>query len=108
MERSLGFWSEMVGLEVQFSGDEFSFLDGDGVQLILNQVDKVPEDESMTEIVFQLDDVIEAYDVLADRGVGFEVELRPVTSDGDKDLLAAHFHDPDGHIASITGWIGRA
>ncbi len=108
MERSLAFWSQEVGLEVEFAGGEFAFLDGGGVQLALNRVGQLPRDETMTEIVFEVDDVATAYSALVDRGVDFEVELRPVTSDGERELLAAHFYDPDGHVASITGWVEQA
>jgi hypothetical protein len=41
---------------------------------------------------------------MATRGVPFEVELRPVSTDGERQLLAAHFRDPDGNLASLTGW----
>ena len=105
LEKSVAFWAEKVGLEVQHSGGEFAFLDGGGVQLALNRVSGLGRDESMTEIVFEVDDVAAAYDDLTGRGVIFEVQLRPVTSDGERDLLAGHFYDPDGHVASITGWV---
>jgi hypothetical protein len=55
----------------------------------------------------EFDDVRAAYEELSGRGVPFEIELRPVTSDGERDLLAAHFRDPDGHVASVTGWVTR-
>ena len=63
--------------------------------------------ETWTEIVMEFDDVRAAYEELSGRGVPFEIELRPVTSDGERDLLAAHFRDPDGHVASVTGWVTR-
>lgn len=87
------------------SSGTFAFLDGGGLQLVLNQVDDVPEDASLTEIVLEFDDVEAAHVELTGRGVTFEVSLRPVTRAGDRDLLAAHFRDPDGHLASVTGWV---
>lgn len=105
LETSVEFWTGKVGLELAGKGGGFAFLDGGGVQLVLNQVDEVPADSSLTEIVFQEDDVRAAYDELSGRGVPFEIELRPVTSDGNHELLAAHFRDPDGHLASLTGWV---
>ncbi len=105
MDRSLAFWAQEVGLEVEVAGAEFAFLGGGGVQLVLNRVGDLPQDQTMTEIVFEVDDVVSAHGALVNRGVRFEVELRPVTSDGDRELLAAHFHDPDGHVGSITGWV---
>lgn len=107
MQNSIAFWSEHAGLEVVFAGGPFTFLDGGGVQLALNEVDAPVEDPSMTEIVFEVDDIVTTHADLQQRGVSFEVDPRPVTSDGDRDLLATHFRDPDGHLASITGWIER-
>lgn len=104
MDRSLRFWSETVGLRVIFDSPTFTFLDAGWCQLVLNQTDE-PEAPGDTEIVFEVEDVREAYDRLAERGVPFEVELRRVTTDGVRDLLAAHFHDPDGNLASVTGWV---
>jgi hypothetical protein len=87
------------------SSGAFAFLDGGDLTLVLNQIDDVPEDRSLTEIVLEFDDVEAAHAELTERGVPFEVALRPVTTAGDRDLLAAHFRDPDGHFASVTGWV---
>lgn len=105
LDESIAFWVERVGLDLAARGGAFAFLDGAGVQLALNQVEVRPDDGSLTEIVFEVDDVRASYDALAARGVPFEVELRPVTTDGSHELWAAHFYDPDGHLASVTGWI---
>lgn len=105
LDASMEFWTERVGLELSGRGGPFAFIDGGGVQLALNQVDGAPDDGSLTEIVLQVDDVKASFDRLTGRGVAFEVELRPVTTDGSHELWAAHFHDPDGHLASLTGWI---
>ncbi|HSM44263.1 MAG TPA: VOC family protein [Acidimicrobiia bacterium] len=105
LDASITFWTEKVGLELVGRGGPFAFIDGGGVQVALNQMDERPDDASLTEIVLGADDVRTAYDELAARGVPFEVELRPVTSDGNHELWAAHFRDPDGHLASVTGWI---
>lgn len=105
LDASVSFWTEQVGLELSGRGGPFAFIDGGGCQLALNQVDELAVDESLTEIVLEVDDVRASYDDLAARGVPFEVELRTVTTDGNHDLWAAHFRDPDGHLASLTGWI---
>lgn len=105
LDRSIEFWTGKVGLDLSGRGGAFAFLDGDGVQLALNQLDDVPGDDSLTEIVLETQDVKTVYEQLAGRGVPFEVELRPVTSDGGRELWAAHFRDPDGHIGSLSGWV---
>jgi len=106
MDESIRFWSGAVGFEVRMRGASFSFLDGGNVQLTLNQIEEMTEDESLTEIVIDVDDITRAYEELSDRGVPFEVEPRAVMSDGGRELWATHFRDPDGHLASIVGWMG--
>jgi catechol 2,3-dioxygenase-like lactoylglutathione lyase family enzyme len=105
LDRSVDFWTGAVGLTLQNRAGTFAFLDGGDIQVTLNQVDDPPADGSLTEIVIEFDDVRQAFTELQQRGVPFEVELRPVTSDGDRELLAAHFRDPDGHLASVVGWV---
>jgi catechol 2,3-dioxygenase-like lactoylglutathione lyase family enzyme len=105
LDRSLGFWSDTFGLTPIMRLGTFASLDGGGIELTLNEVAERPDDGSLTEIVFEVDDVMSAHTELASRGVPFEVEPRAVTSDGARELWAAHFHDPDGHLASVVGWI---
>jgi hypothetical protein len=101
----VAFWRDLVGLDLGMASDEFAFLALGDVQLALNQPQTFQAQTSDTEIVIEVNDVREAYEKMSDRGVPFEVEPRPVTSDGRRTLLAAHFRDPDGHAASITGWV---
>lgn len=107
IERSTEFWSDSLGLDVVGGGGPFRFLDGGGVQLALNEVDTLAGDDSLTEIVFEVDDVLATYSELLARDVPFEVEPRAVMSDDSRELWATHFRDPDGHLASVTGWVSR-
>lgn len=105
IDRSVDFWSESVGLEVVGGGGPFRFLDGGGVQLALNQMEQPGPDTSLTEIVMEVEDVRAAHAEMNARGVPFEVEPRPVMTDDGRELWATHFRDPDGHLASVTGWV---
>ena len=107
LDAALAFWGSSVGFDLIDRSGSFAFLEGHDVQLVLNQTDGTSGNTSMTELVLEAEDVKAAYQEMSARGVPFEVELRPVTSDGDQDLPAAHFRDPDGHLASITGWMPR-
>jgi catechol 2,3-dioxygenase-like lactoylglutathione lyase family enzyme len=105
MDRSVRFWSMAVGFEVRMKGEAFSFLDGGTIQLALNRIDEAPNDESLTEIVIEVDDVNASHEELSSRGVRLEVEPRAVMADGERELWATHFTDPDGHLASNLGWV---
>jgi len=105
MDRSVAFWRDSVGLELTWSGGEFAFFTIGESQLVLNQPAVYESQVSDTEIVFEVSDIGETFATMRDAGVPFEVDPRPVTSDGERSLLAAHFRDPDGHLASLTGWV---
>jgi catechol 2,3-dioxygenase-like lactoylglutathione lyase family enzyme len=107
LDRAVEFWSEKVGLALLGRFEAFAFLDGGTIQLALNGVEAPVDDTSQTEVVLEVDDIHAAYSDLLGRGVPFEIEPRVVTSDGTRSLLAAHFHDPDGHAASISGWVSE-
>ncbi len=105
LPRARAFWSTSVGLEIVGQFEGFVFLDAHSIQLILNDAGEDFSDDSMTEVVFEVDDVHREVESMAGRGVVFEVEPRVVTKAGGKDLVATHFHDPDGHLISVTGWV---
>lgn len=44
-----------VGLSLSLRAGSFAFLDGGSTQLTLNQVEKRPPDDSLTEVVFKVD-----------------------------------------------------
>jgi len=104
LARAVSFWSETVGFPVQTKSEAFAFLDAGPIQLVLNERGE-PGPASDTELVIEAEDFAEAYRQAVERGVPFEVEPRPVTSDGSRDLMATHFRDPDGNLASLTGWV---
>jgi hypothetical protein len=90
-------------MTVQSVGTNFAFLDGGGVTLSLN--DRGATGAGCVEVVFAVDDVHAVHAELARRGVVFRVTPRPVMRAGDRDLAAADFTDPDGHVLTITGWV---
>lgn len=105
LDESVKFWTYSVGLTLSGKTGAFAFLDAGDVQLTLNQVGDRPDDASLTEIVLEVADIHREHEEMVQRRVPFEVEPRPVTSDGERELWAAHFRDPDGHLASVVGWV---
>jgi catechol 2,3-dioxygenase-like lactoylglutathione lyase family enzyme len=105
MDASVAFWRDQVGLDLLWTSGEFAFFGLGDCQLVLNRPEVYESQRSDTEIVLEVDDPASTHAEMSRRGVPFEVEPRPVTSDGERTLLAAHFRDPDGHLASLTGWV---
>lgn len=106
VERSTEFWGSTVGFEVTGQLGEYSFIDGGGFTLTISFLDREIDDYSWTEIVIFSENVESDYEAMADRGVPFESPLgAPIMSRDGKNLVAAHFQDPDGHYGRLTGWI---
>jgi catechol 2,3-dioxygenase-like lactoylglutathione lyase family enzyme len=105
LDVSLAFWRDKVGLDLQWATGEFAFLSLGNASLMLNRPEVFESQVSDTEMVLEVDDLMSTHAEMSKRGVPFDVEPRPVTTDGERTLLAAHFRDPDGHLASITGWV---
>ena len=101
MSRSVKFYHERLGLDIQFQSDAFTFLDGGSVTVSLSTAHaKLAEPlAGATELVFHVEGVREAHQALTERGVTFMNEPRNVTGD----QWAANFRDPDGHLLSVFG-----
>ena len=105
--RAIEFWEGVLGFEGSGEGP-FRFLHVGGGRIALTEVgggDPAAE-ECLTEIVLEVEDVAAVHRTWSEAGVPFEVDPRPVMSAGDRSLVATHFRDPDGHLVSLTGWVG--
>jgi catechol 2,3-dioxygenase-like lactoylglutathione lyase family enzyme len=111
LNASITFYRDKVGLPLQSTFDEFAVL-GDGVTVMLQQVTRKPAApntglSAFTEVVLESSDVMASYREMSARGIVFSHEPRMATTDGSRDLYAADFKDPDGHVLSIAGWVKR-
>ena len=105
LDASVAFYRDLVGLELISESPGFVFFDGGSIQIALNAKPDEPTDETSSEMVLEVDDVYSTTKEMDDRGIEFEVPLRPVTTAGDRTLHATHFRDPDRHFWSVTGWV---
>ena len=104
MSRSVVFYRDAVGMRLLTETPLFSFFAAGETRLALN-IGEPPDPSTTTEVVLEVEDVVVEYRHMSERGVPFEIEPRAVTTDGTKELHAAHFRDPDGHLWSVTGWL---
>jgi catechol 2,3-dioxygenase-like lactoylglutathione lyase family enzyme len=110
LKASVGFYRDQVGLPLQSTFDEFAVFGGDGMTLMLQQVERKSNGPStglsaLTEVVLESADVMRTYQEMKARGVVFLREPFAATTDGSRVLYAANFKDPDGHVLSVTGWV---
>jgi catechol 2,3-dioxygenase-like lactoylglutathione lyase family enzyme len=99
--RSLAFYRDKLGLEVQREIPGFAFLNAGGITLCLSEPAARMRGQVVGagEIVFAVEDVSAAYQALREKGVQFTHEPRNVTPT----TRAANFDDPDGNHLSIFG-----
>ena len=99
--RSLAFYRDKLGLEVQREMPGLVFLNAGAVTLCLSEPAAKVRGEvaGAGEIAFSVEDVAAAYQALRGRGVQFAHEPRSVTPA----RRIANFDDPDGNHLSIFG-----
>jgi catechol 2,3-dioxygenase-like lactoylglutathione lyase family enzyme len=112
LDRSTVFYRDRVGLKLQSLNEEFATFDAGGMLLMLEHLPKPPSSPSaglaaFTEIVLESGDVLAAHAAMQARGVTFRNAPRVVTADDSRQMYAADFRDPDGHVLSIAGWVAR-
>ena len=99
--RSLALYEGVLGLNVKSRIPGFAFLYTGAATLCLSEqlATSTQNLEGATEVVFVVEDIVEAHQRLLDRGVDFFTKPRQVTETD----WAASFRDPDGHKLSIFG-----
>jgi catechol 2,3-dioxygenase-like lactoylglutathione lyase family enzyme len=99
--RSVEFYRDKLGLNVQNQFPGFAFFDADGVTLCVSEPLAKASGQTVgaTEVVFAVGSVRAAYAELQKKGVTFTHEPRNVAGTS----WAANFNDPDGHRLSIFG-----
>jgi len=99
--RSLAFYRDKLGLEVQNEIPGFAFLNAGAVTLCLSEPAAKIRGQvgGAGEVVFSVQDVTSAYQALRGKEVQFTHEPRNITPT----MKAANFDDPDGNHLSIVG-----
>jgi catechol 2,3-dioxygenase-like lactoylglutathione lyase family enzyme len=99
--RSLAFYRDKLGLQVQREIPGFAFLNAGGVTLCLSEPAAKVRGQvaGAGEVVFSVEDVTAAYQALQAKGVQFTHEPRNITPT----TRVANFDDPDGNHLSLYG-----
>jgi predicted enzyme related to lactoylglutathione lyase len=102
VNRSINFYSDMLGLQLVGKPGEVTLFRAGDVTLVVNQplglASRTTGSESV-EIVFPVDSVASSYKSLTERGCHFVKSPHEITPG----TWAATFTDPDGHLLTILG-----
>ena len=99
--KSVSFYRDRLGIDVQQRIPGFAFLDSGALTIILSEplAKNVSPLAGATEVIFSVNDVRASYEALKNQGVEFSQEPRNVSGP----MWAANFRDPDGHLLTLFG-----
>jgi len=102
VDRAVAFYRDVLGIPFLFrvQGQPMAFFDCDGVRLYLG-VPESDEFRSRGVLYFTVEDIADAYRVLAERGVVFRDEPHLVHRAESSELWIAFFTDPDGNNLAL-------
>jgi len=104
-EKALPFYRDTLGLEIKSSEDGWVEFDCGPITVALHGAEKIPtrSTEAAPTLVFNVDNIHEAYESLKDKGVKFHKEPSSVCETPDHIGMCAEFTDPWGNVLSIFG-----
>lgn len=93
VERAAAFYRDTLGVPFLFEAPGMVFFQAGDVRLMLGLPEKeVPRSSAI--VYFKVDDIMEAYRALSERGIGFTHEPRIIHRGQKTDVWLAHFQDP--------------
>lgn len=108
LDRSLRFYRDALGFfEVDGSKGAALLLVGNGRLLLRQREGARQQSPRLAHVTLDVVDLQATYDALVAKGVEFLHGPRSVLRGESLELLAASFHDPDGHGIALTSWRPR-
>ena len=105
VDRAVGFYRDVLGLELLFEVSGMAFFDCGGVRLMLSPPSKPEFDHPASILYYRVDDARTAADTLRGRGVSFEQEPALVHRTDEHELWMAFFRDPDDNVLALMSEI---
>jgi catechol 2,3-dioxygenase-like lactoylglutathione lyase family enzyme len=105
LDRSVGFYRDLLGFFVIDSGAGSAVLASGDTRLVLRTVDGLSSETGrLIYLNLEVGDVEAVYEELRSKGVEFVHAPRAVNRGDRLELWSATFLDPDGHNIAVTQW----
>jgi len=102
LERAVAFYKDTLGLKHLFNvPPKMAFFDCGGVRLMLAIPERPDLDHPSSILYFKVEDIKQAYEVLASRGVHFETKPMLVAPMATHDLWLAEFRDSENNVLAL-------
>ena len=108
VERAVGFYRDKLGMKLLFSvPPNLAFFDCDGIRLMLSLPAKPEFDHPSSIIYFNVENIQQASQTLAARGVQFEEQPAFVADMGSYDLWLAAFRDSEDNLLALMSHVPK-
>src|SRR6266436_1499901 len=102
LARAAVFYKDTLGLKHLFTAPpKMAFFDCGGVRLMLAIPERPDLDHPSSILYFKVEDIEQAYEVLASRGVHFETKPMLVAPMATHDLWLAEFRDSEKNVLAL-------
>jgi len=101
LDKAVGFYKDLLKLPFLFSTDSMAFFDCNGTRLLLSLPEKEDFAQSSSVIYFQVENIIEAYEELIEKGVYFIDEPHTVAKMEQTETWMTFFKDTEGNTHSL-------
>lgn len=106
LARAVSFYRDTLGIPFLFEVPRMAFFDLDGIRLMLGERENGGE-ASGSIVYYRVDDIQEAREALAERGVRFDQEPTLIAEMEDHDLWMAFFHDTEGNQLALMAEVSK-
>lgn len=108
LDRATSFYRDALGIKHLFSvPPKMSFFDCDGLMLMLSLPDKPEFDHPSSILYFDVNDIHQATETLAARGVQFAEKPTFVANMGSYDLWMAFFRDSEDNLLALRSQVAH-
>ena len=108
IERAVEFYRDKLGMQLLFTvPPNLAFFDCNGIRLMLSLPAKPEFDHPSSIIYFNVDDIHQAAETLASRGVQFEEQPAFVADMGAYDLWLAAFRDSENNLLALMSHVRK-
>ncbi|WP_342547897.1 VOC family protein [Paenibacillus sp. FSL P2-0089] len=101
MEAATRFYQDTLGLKLLFQIPNMTFLECNGIQMVLSIAEDPRFDHPSSVFYFQVDDIQASYETLAGRNVNFLDKPHKVAEMGQTATWMTFFQDPDQNVHAL-------
>lgn len=101
METAIQFYQDTLGLQLLFQVPNMTFIECNGVQIVLSIAESSKFDHPSSVFYFNVDDIHAAYELLVEKQVQFLDKPHKVVETGHSETWMTFFYDPDQNVHAL-------